>query len=112
MRLGAETPCNTNSRSRVRYVPRRFWSRVGEPGFRVCVRTLNRHGFVAPAFYAGILRIATTPSARLKGGRYKIVPVLSSHTDFEARLLRAFLLTASAAEVRFSSRLRLAASLQ
>jgi len=34
------------------------------------MRTQNRHGFVAPAFYAGILRIATTLSARLKGGRY------------------------------------------
>jgi len=34
------------------------------------VRTQNRHGFVAPAFQAGILRIATTLSARLKGGRY------------------------------------------
>jgi hypothetical protein len=28
-----------------------------------------------------MLRIATTLSARLKGGRYKIGPVFSSHTD-------------------------------
>src|SRR6266481_9141502 len=49
----------------------------------LCENSVLLH--VAPAFQAGTEGRGDTKNARLKGGRYKTVPILSSHTDSEAR---------------------------
>src|SRR6266436_8109546 len=48
----------------------------------LCENSVLLH--VAPAFQAGTEGRGDTKNARLKGGRYKTVPILSSHTDTKA----------------------------
>ena len=48
----------------------------------LCENSVLLH--VAPAFQAGTEGRGDTKNARLKGERYKTVPILSSHTDSEA----------------------------
>src|SRR6266481_8592412 len=48
----------------------------------LCENSVLLH--VAPAFQAGTEGRGDTKNARLKGGRYKTVPILSSHTDSSA----------------------------
>src|SRR6266481_7111900 len=49
----------------------------------LCENSVLLH--VAPAFQAGTEGRGDTKNARLKGGRYKTVPILSSHTDSKAQ---------------------------
>src|SRR6266436_8518554 len=53
----------------------------------LCENSVLLH--VAPAFQAGTEGRGDTKNARLKGGRYKTVPILSSHIDSEGRHLVA-----------------------
>src|SRR6266436_7193479 len=52
----------------------------------LCENSVLLH--VAPAFQAGTEGRGDTKNARLKGGRYKTVPILSSHTDSSAPTFR------------------------
>ena len=56
-------------------------------GLKSLGENLKLAQFCRPVFQAGTERRGDTENARLKGGRYKTVPIQSSHTDSKALLI-------------------------
>src|SRR4029077_20625634 len=71
-------------------MPRRERRQIIAQWLKSLYENLKLAQFCSARLSSGHCRRGDTKNARLKGGRYKTMPILSSHTDSSACLLLSF----------------------